>query len=292
MDLRQLSYFLEIAKQLNFTKAADSLHLSQPTLSKMVKNLEEELDVTLFDRSGKYIKLTDTGTAAVQQIQVIMQSVQDLYTSLGDVANLRTGSIRIGLPPVIGTVFFPSVVAKFQREYPRIDFHIIEEGAKKVESRILEGSLDLGVVVAPVDPTDFEIMPYLNEELSLILHESHALAGKPSVALLELRNEPFIFFPDGFAVRKHIMQACNKVGFEPRITYESAHWDLLAEMVSANMGISILPHAICGRIINPSVKTVRLTDPTIPWNLIIIWHKNKYQSYAMREFNRFILGDK
>ncbi|SEB39837.1 LysR family transcriptional regulator [Paenibacillus sp. GP183] len=288
MDLKQLSYLLEIAKQLNFTKAAESLHLTQPTLSKMVKHLEDELGVILFDRSGKYVKLTDAGMAAIQQIQVINQSVQDLYTSLNDVSNLRTGSIRIGLPPVIGTIFFPSVVAKFQKEYPRIDFHIVEEGAKKVESRILEGKLDLGVVVAPVDNANFEILPYLNEELALILHESHPLAGKPSVALMELSKEPFILFPDGFAVRKHIMQACSKVGFEPRVTYESAHWDLLAEMVAANTGISILPQAISGKINNPSVKTIRLTNPTIPWNLIIIWHKAKYQSYAMREFKRFI----
>jgi DNA-binding transcriptional LysR family regulator len=288
MDIKQLSYLLEIAKQLNFTKAAESLHLTQPTLSKMVRHIEDELGVTLFDRSGKYIKLTDAGIAAVRQIKVINQSVQDLFTSLNDVSNLRTGSIRIGLPPVIGTVFFPSVVAKFQREYPQIDFHIVEEGAKKVESRILEGHLDLGVVVAPVDNANFEIMPYLDEELALILHESHPLAGKPSVALLELRKEPFILFPDGFAVRKHIMQACSKVGFEPRVTYESSHWDLLAEMVAAHTGISILPQAICCKINNPSVKTIRLTDPTIPWNLIIIWHKDKYQSYAMREFKRFI----
>ncbi|TXK85174.1 LysR family transcriptional regulator [Paenibacillus sp. N3.4] len=288
MDIKHLTYLLEIVKQLNFTKAAESLHLTQPTLSKMVRSLEDELGVTLFDRSGKYIKLTDAGIAAVQQIQVIVQAVQDLHTSLNDVSNLRTGSIRIGLPPVIGTIFFPHVVAAFQKAYPQIDFQIIEEGAKKVESRILEGNLDLGVVVAPVDTDEFEIMPYLEEELALILHESHPLAANPSVPLLELRREPFILFPNGFAVRKHIMQACSTVGFEPRVTYESAHWDLLAEMVAANTGISILPQAICCKINNPSVKTVRLTNPTIPWNLIIIWNKAKYQSYAMREFKRFI----
>ncbi|OCT15356.1 transcriptional regulator [Paenibacillus pectinilyticus] len=288
MDVKQLSYLLEIAKQLNFTKAAESLHLTQPTLSKMVKGLEEELGVILFDRSGKYISLTDAGSAAIQQIQLITQSVQDLHSILHDVANLKTGSIRIGLPPVIGTIFFPSVVAKFQKAYPQIDFHIVEEGAKKVESRILEGNLDLAVVVAPVESDDFEVMPYLNEELALILHESHFLAEKAAVDLSELKNEPFILFPDGFAVRKHIMQACRSIGYEPRVIYNSAHWDLLAEMVAANTGISILPQAICSKINNPSVTTVRLTNPTIPWNLIIIWHKDKYQSYAMREFIRFI----
>ncbi|GGI46707.1 hypothetical protein GCM10008018_18440 [Paenibacillus marchantiophytorum] len=143
-------------------------------------------------------------------------------------------------------------------------------------------------VVAPVESDDCEVMSYLNEELALILYESHILAEKASVDLLDLSREPFILFPDGFAVRKHIMQACSKVGFEPRVIYESAHWDLLAEMVAANTGISILPQAICSKITNSSVKTVRLTNPTIPWNLIIIWHKDRYQSYAMREFIRFI----
>jgi DNA-binding transcriptional LysR family regulator len=290
LDLRLLSYLLEIAKQQNFTKAAENLHLTQPTLSKMVKGLEEELGVTLFDRSGKYIKLTDAGTAAIGQIQVIMQAVQSLYTAIEDASNLKTGTIKIGLPPVISSVFFPRVIAKFQKLYPNIYFQIVEEGAKKVEGLVLDGSLEMGVVVSPVDLDCFEILPFLHQKLALVLHREHPLAAQPSIPLQKLRNEPFILFPNGYAVRNHVMQACRSIGFDPNVVYESSQWDLLSEMVAANLGISIMPEAICSKITNPACKTLELTDPSIPWELVVISHKDKYQSFAMREFKRFVSG--
>jgi DNA-binding transcriptional LysR family regulator len=287
VDLRNLRYVLEVAKQQNVTKAAEMLHMTQPTLSKIIKNLEDELGVTLFDRSGKYVKPTDSGIAALQQFQTIIQAVDDLYVKLEDVTNLKTGTIKIGLPPVISSVFFPRIVANFQKHYPNIDFQIVEEGAKKIEQLITEGHIDLGVVVAPVDEACFEVMPFIRQSLALVVHKSHRLAGSEFVSLRELRTEPFLVFPNGFAVRAHIIKACRREGFEPRIVYESSQWDLLAEMVAENLGITIMPEAICKKIANRDVRTLPLQDPVIPWHLIIIWRKEKYLSFAMKQFMKF-----
>ncbi|NOV00409.1 LysR family transcriptional regulator [Paenibacillus planticolens] len=290
MDIRQLQYLLEIAKHMNFTKAAEALHVTQPTLSKMVKNIEEELGATLFDRSGKYVQLTDSGQAAVQQIGVIMQAVQDLHLVLDDVANLKKGTITIGLPPVVGSVFFARVIAKFQTLHPGIHFRIVEEGAKHVESLVHNRKLDLGVVVGPVDTSAFETLPFMYQKLALIIHREHPLAKQSSVSLLQLRSEPFILFPSGYAVRNHVMHACRTVGFEPSVVYESSQWDLLAEMVASKAGISIVPETICSKITSPEVLTLPLIEPSIPWDLVIIWPKDHYVSYAMREFISFSLG--
>jgi DNA-binding transcriptional LysR family regulator len=287
LDLRQLHYLLEIAKHLNFTKAAEALHLTQPTLSKMVKNIEEELGATLFDRSGKYVQLTDSGQAAVQQIQIIVQAVHDLHLVLDDVANLKKGTITIGLPPVVGSVFFTRVIAKFQTIHPSIHFQIVEDGAKNVEGLVHNRKVDLGVVVGPVDTSNFETMPFIYQKLALIIHREHPLAKQSSVSLLQLRNEPFILFPSGYAVRNHVIHACRTIGFDPSIVYESSQWDLLAEMVASNAGISIIPETICSKITCPEVLTLPLTEPSIPWNLVIIWPKDHYVSYAMREFLTF-----
>lgn len=284
MDLRNLRYVLEVAKQQNVTKAAEILHMTQPTLSKIIKNLEDELGVTLFDRSGKYVKLTDSGIAAMQQFQTILQAVDDLYIKLEDVANLKTGTIKIGLPPVVSSVFFPRIVADFQKLYPKIEFQIVEEGAKKVEHLVMEGQLDLGVVVAPVDEDCFEVMPFIEQCLALVVHKSHRMSDRESVSVRELRDESYIVFPRGFAVRNHIMKACHREGFEPRIVYESSQWDLQAEMAAENLGITIMPEAICRKIANKDVRTITLRDPVIPWHLIIIWRKEKYLSFAMKQF--------
>ncbi|MCZ8520733.1 MULTISPECIES: LysR family transcriptional regulator [Paenibacillus] len=288
MDIRQLSYLLVIAKHQNITKAAEELHMTQPTLSKIVKAMEEELGVTLLDRSGKAVKLTDAGEAAVAQIRSVLQAYEGLHTALDDVVNLKKGIVRIGLPPVIGSVFFPRILAGFRTQYPYIDFDLVEEGANKVESLLLEGALDMGVVVSPVDPERFDALPFLFQQLSLVIHESHPLAALDTVRLEELRGEPFVLFPRGFAVRRHVMRACRELGFEPSIVYESSQWDLLAEMVAARVGISIIPQAICSKITNRGVRTLELTDPVIPWNLVVIWPKHKYLSYAMREFQAYI----
>lgn len=292
MDIRNFSYLLEIVKHQNFTKAAENLHVSQPALSKMVKTMEDELGVTLFDRSGKFITLTDSGQAAVEQIRIIMQAVGDLYTTLDDVAHLKTGTIVIGLPPVISSVFFPRFVTKFQQLYPNIKFQIVEEGSKKVESLITNGRIDVGVVIAPVDEPNLEALPFLFEELALVVHKSHPLANADAASLQELSEEGFILFAQGFSVRNHVIRACHSLGFSPNIVYESSQWDLLVEMVAANLGISILPKPICSKITSSDVQVVPLANPSIPWNLVVIWNKDRYLSHAIREFISYIEQNK
>ncbi|TJY39589.1 LysR family transcriptional regulator [Cohnella pontilimi] len=288
MEIRQLSYLLEIAKQQNITKAAEALHLTQPTLSKIVKAVEDELGVPLFDRSGKQLKLTDAGAAAIGQVPSVLRAVQDMRTAIDDVAELKVGSIAIGLPPVIGSVFFPRVVSPFQQLYPNIAFQMAEEGAKKIEAMLMGGDLDIGVVVGPVDEESFHAIPFMRQRLALAVHESHKLADRSSVSIAELAEEPFILFSYGFAVRQHVCRACQSAGFEPRIVHSSSQWDLMAEMVGARMGITILPGPICNKIADPRIRVIQLDDPVIPWNLDVIWPKGKYVSHSVRMFTKFI----
>ncbi|MCM3268534.1 LysR family transcriptional regulator [Paenibacillus elgii] len=288
LDLRNLTYLLEVAKLQNFTKAAEALHMTQPTLSKLVRSMEEELGVTLFDRSGKQVKLTDAGSAAIQQIHHILQAVNDLYITLDDVSQLKTGTLTIGLPPVISSVFFPRVIAPFQKLYPRLQFEMVEEGAKNVEQRVLNGSIDLGVVISPDEEAGFGTMPFIRQQLALVLHRSHPLAQHPPVKLADLSREPFLMFAKGFGVRHHVLEACHQAGFHPLIAHESSQWDLLVEMVAAELGVALLPEAICSKVVNPDVRVLPMTNPAIPWNLVVIWNKERYVSYAMREFLRFV----
>ncbi|UUZ83964.1 LysR family transcriptional regulator [Paenibacillus sp. P26] len=288
MDLRNLTYILEVAKQQNITKAAEILHLSQPTLSKLVKNMEDELGVTLFDRTGKHVKLTDAGAAAIKQIHPILQAVNDLYSTLDDVSQLKKGLIQLGLPPVISTVFFPKIVAPFQKKYPNVEFVMVEEGAKKVERLVAEGSIDAGVVISPEEDSCLGMVPFVEQKIFLVLHKSHPLSDRSPVLLQDLSQEPFILFAKGFGVRHQVIEACHSSGFHPAIAHESSQWDLLVEMVAAGLGISFLPEAICSKIVNPEVCIVPVTEPAIPWNLFVIWNKERYVSYAMREPLAFI----
>lgn len=288
MESRQLGYFIEVAKQLSFSKAAENLNVTQPTLSKMVKNLEEELDVLLIDRSTKHMKLTDAGEIVFEEAQEIMRMMDNLSYKLADMMKIKKGNIKIGLPPVIGSLFFPKLIRDFRQYYPNIHIRLEEEGAKKVEKMIEEGSVDFGFAVLPVNEELFASYPFVKSELKLIVHSGHPLANAKNVPLKRLQNESFLIMREGFAVHDRIRDYCIQSGFNPSVIYESSQWDFISEMVATGHGVAILPEPLCRKLDPSVIKTISLTEPKIPWDLAIIWRKNKYLSYATRELLQFI----
>lgn len=288
MESRQLGYFLEVAKQLSFSKAAEKLNVTQPTLSKMVKNLEEELDILLFDRTTKHMKLTDAGEIVFEEAQEIMRLMDNLSSKLADSLKIKKGNIKIGLPPVIGSLFFPKLIRDFRQHYPNIHLGFEEEGGKKVEKMVEEGSVDFGFAVLPVNDALFDSYPFVKSELKLIVHSEHPLANVDSMPLNRLINESFLFLREDFALHDRIREHCIQAGFIPSVIYESSQWDFISEMVANGHGVAILPEPLCRKLDPSVIKTISITEPRIPWNLAIIWKKNKYLSYATRELLYFI----
>lgn len=288
MDIRQLVYFSEVVRQNSFSKASEVLHVSQPTLSKTVKQLEEELGVTLLHRSTKHVQLSDAGEIVFRQSTKILQDFIDLSSELSDVLDLQKGSIKIGLPPMVGASFFPEVLAGFYKRYPKISIQLIEVGAVAVTQQVEDGTLDLGAIVLPVNNnSELEYFQLYEDRLMLVVNPNHPLAECDEVSLGQLRNESFVFYKSDFALHHHIREQCMKFGFEPKIVYESSQWDFMSRMVSANLGIALLPKTICQELNPNKIKTVPLNKPLIPWNLALIWRKNKYLSFATREFISF-----
>ena len=288
MDIRHLTYFIEVAKYKSFTKAAKSLHLSQSTLSKVVKSLEEELNVELIDRSAKNIELTEAGEIILAEGEIIMESLNDLSTNLYDLMNLKKGKIKIGIPPIIGFLFFPKIIKEFNNLYPDIKIKLFEEDSKKVKQEVKDGTLDLGVVMQPVDEKEFDVIPFVDGELSLFVHKSHPLAQRENVAMRELHNETFILFKREFAIHEIIIQECLKAGFRPEIAYESSQWDFISGMIGENLGISIFPKPVAKKVDQDLIKAIPIDNPIFPWNLGFISKKKKSASPSVREFVQFI----
>jgi DNA-binding transcriptional LysR family regulator len=288
LDFQHLSYFIEVVRQASFSKAAQALHISQPTLSKIIKNLEDELGVILFNRSTRHIQLTDDGDIFLKFAHLTLSMANDLQVSLNDGKLLKKGKLSLGLPPVIGVSFFPEIIAKFRNLYPGVHIQLIEEGGKIIEQFLREAKVDLGVVVLPVDEQQFNFLPLVERHLSLIVNTNHSLAKQDVVHLTELRNESFILFKEGFSLHDRVREACIREGFEPVISYESSQWDLISEMVGAGLGIAMLPDTVLGRINNPSVKVIHKTVPQISWDLAVIWSKHHYLSHAARGWIQFM----
>ncbi|MBW7457926.1 LysR family transcriptional regulator [Paenibacillus sepulcri] len=287
MEIRHLQVVAEIVRQKSFTRAAETLHLTQPTISKTIKNLENELNVEVFVRDGKAIKLTDAGQAIMNYTGPILKLFDQLQSELHDLTYLNKGHISLGLPPMAGANFFPSVIKSFQETYPGIAIRMVEEGSVKVEESVASGELDVGVVLTPVDDELFESFPVIEEELRVIMHPSNALAGKQRVELAELAEERFILFNSDFALHNRIIAECRAVGYTPRIEYESTQWDFIGEMVAANLGIAMLPDTICRFFDKDKICSVPLVSPVIPWQLAMVWRREGYLSRAAREWILF-----
>lgn len=286
MDIKQMQYLIEVARLKSFTRAAEALYITQPTISKMVKGLEEELGVVLFDRIGKRIELTDAGQLIVTKAQQIVAEYQNMAAELDDLRNMKRGHLRIGLPPMVGASFFPNVIGKFHERYPDITIQLFEDGAKKVEHDVVEGLLDAGVAVLPTLQEGLASFPFVEERLLLVLPLSHRLSQRDQVHLQELSEEDFVLFRQDFTLHDRIIATCTQLGFQPRIVYESSQWDLISEMVAVGLGITLLPETICREIGDKRVRITPLT-PVIPWKLGMIWRDDRYLSYATREWVHF-----
>jgi DNA-binding transcriptional LysR family regulator len=291
MDIRQLTYFLEVARQQSMTKAAEVLHVSQPALSKMVKGLEEELDMTLIIRSNKSSEVTDAGKIVMEYAKKMIALMNEMTTTLSDMTNLQHGSIHIGIPPIAGSLFFPKVIAEFHKAYSNIKINITEYAAPRLTKKVLEGEIELGIAVLPIEETDFQIHPIISEVMKLLVHIDHPFSTKEVVQLKELENEEFIFFNEEFALHDIIWRQCINEGFEPKILFKSSQWDFMSEMVAANLGVTILPESLCSRVDHQHIKILDLNPPTL-WNLAVITKNDKYVSNAARTFIDFILAQK
>lgn len=286
LDIKHLQYFIEVSNFNSFSRAADHLFITQPTISKMIKNLESELGVALFDRSRKQLALTDAGLIILEQAKLIDKAFKNLETELDNLTGLKKGHIRIGLPPIFNAHDFLKIVGSFHEKYPGITFQLVEDGSKKIEEDVGKNLLDVGIIVLPTKNELFNHFSFMEEDLKLILHPSHPLAEREEVQLAELANESFILFNKDFVLNDRIILSCNNVGFNPHIISESSQQSFIEEMVSFKLGISLLPESICDNL-NKNIKSVKVVNPSISWNLAIIWGKDQYFSYAAKEWLKF-----
>jgi DNA-binding transcriptional LysR family regulator len=281
MELRALRYFVEVVRQQSFTLAAETLFVTQPTISKMVKALEEEIGTPLLLREGRQFVLTDAGRIVAQRGQDVLAAHAQLRAELNDLETLGRGELRIGIPPMGGTLFTPAIAA-FRQRYPKIELKLFEQGSRAIEAALLAAELELGAVLLPVDEAVFGLLPVSHHRLWLVAPAHSPWRGAESVALGELANEGFVFYGESLALNDVVMRACRDAGFTPSIVGRSGHWDFITALVGAGVGIALLPEPYC-RPLDPERYTiVPVVEPEISWDMAIAWRKDGYLSNAAR----------
>ncbi|MBU8908842.1 LysR family transcriptional regulator [Desertibacillus haloalkaliphilus] len=284
MDIRQLEYFSAVASHLSFTKASKTLHVSQPSISKAIKNLEDELGVPLFYRSPKRLELTDAGKAVLVNAKHVLEAFEQLTTELTDVIELKKGEINIGIPPIVGATFFSQVVKYFKEQYPHINIKLTEVGTKKIKEGVENGSLDIGLICSiPKTNQSFETLKLSKDPLQLVVYKDHHLASQTKIHFSTLATESFILYREDFSLHDTIIEQCLQNGFQPQIICESSQRDFMIEMVAAKLGIALLPSKVCEQITNKHIRVIPLSDTDLHLELGLVWRKDKYLPFAARQ---------
>lgn len=289
MELRQLQYALQIAAERNFSRAAEKLHVAQPSLSQQLSKLEKELGVMLFQRNTSSVELTHAGERFVEQAESILAAVELLRQEMSDISQLRTGRVVVGSMPITGAHLLPHVLPVFKQNYADIEISLLEDSSMNLEKLTAGGQTDLSLLSLPLEiPTlAYEVLG--EERIDLAVPPDHPLASRKAegirTTLEELKDEPFIVLKEGQGFRKMTMELCREAGFEPKIVFQSNNMETIQSLVATGMGVTLVPHFIARAPRSEFVPVyLPLAEPVPSRTLVIAYRRGRYLSKAAEVF--------
>lgn len=279
MEIRTLRAFVEVVRQGGFSNAAKAILATQSTVSKAVRQLEDELGLPLLDRLGHSSRLTAAGEIVYRRAAVMLAEREDLVSELDELRGLTRGVLRLGLPPLGSNILFAPLFALYRQRFPGIEIKLHQHGSRRLEEMVLAGEMDLAGSLLPVAP-DFAWQSIHQEPIVALLPASHRLAGAARVDLGDLAADPFLLFQEGFAIDTVLQSACERRGLKPQVAVRSAQADFLVELVAAEVGVTFLPRMIADQRPRPGVARVLLDEPGTDWHMALVWRKGGYLSRA------------
>jgi len=283
MLLRHIRYFLAVAEHRNFTRAAEALHVSQPTLSQQIRQLEDTLCVQLLDRSGRTIRLTDAGAAWLLYAQRALQDLDAGRRAIHDVHDLSRGSLRLGMTPTFTAYLVGPLVDRFNQRYPGIILNIEEMSQERMEVLLNEDELDMGIAFADTHSPDIETEALLVEALAVVVGNSHPRARKRgALTPRDFEREAWVLLNETFATRHYIDHYCREHGVAPRIAVEANSISAVIGIVGCSQLATILPAAIARQ--NGDLSLLKL-EPSLPQRTAaLLRRKGAYRTAAARAF--------
>ena len=286
MEFRQLEYFCTISELENFTRTAEVLHVSQPSVTKAIKSLEAELGLTLIDRSEKHVSLTEEGKAFLLHAQRIMQAAETARQDMMRYRSDSRGTIHFGIPPMVEAYLFPDLFTKFQKAFPDITLDVQEYGdSDEVKERAGLSELDFGIVLGDADDTTGNELPIMEDTMSLCLPPSHRLTTKESVCFEDLAREKFIMQQPHTYQYRNVYKHCGQAGFIPDVMLCTSQLKTIKQLVANGMGISILPNFVT------RMEKIFVRKPLCPPMAVrvsLFWGEHKTLSVVDTQFIDFM----
>ena len=273
MELRHLRYFIAVAEELHFGRAAKKLHISQPPLSMQIRALENELGVMLLNRTQRSVALTQAGNALLGEARHILACVGQAVLTTRRASRGEIGELAIGFISVADYNVLPVVLREFRRAFPLVNLTLRESTSDAQLRDLAAGRIDVGFVLPPINEPSLESVPILREPLIAALPEKHPLARRRGkLALEKLKDAPFILFPRPYApgLYDDVVSCCKAAGFSPRVEQEAIQMQTIVSLVSAELGVALIPASLTNlRRTGVTYKSLRggspLTEVRLVW---------------------------
>ncbi|MGK5630518.1 LysR family transcriptional regulator [Streptomyces sp. URMC 123] len=291
MQFQQLVYFVAVAETRHFTRAAERVHVAQPSLSQQIRALERELGAELFSRARGNIALTDAGEALLPLARRILADVETARYEVQEVARLRRGRVRLGATPSLCTGLLPDMLRAFHDLHPGIQLLVEESASHDLVRELARGGLDLALVVLPLPSASpsLDTTELLSEDLVVV---SSAAAPWPGggvpVRPADLRDRPLVMFRHGYDLRELTVAACRAAGFEPSFTVEGGELDAVLGFVRAGLGVAVLPSMVAERA-GPGLRSTPFAPPGLRRTIALAHRTDVAPPRAARELRRVLL---
>jgi LysR family cyn operon transcriptional activator len=282
LELRQLEYFKAICDELHFTRAADKLGVTQPTLSHQIKSLEDELGTPLFDRIGKKIAITEAGSVLYAHAATIFNVLRSAKDQIDELHVGERGSITIGSLPGELNHLVSLLLVEFNRQFPNVKIKIIATG--NVVDMVLNNEMDAAVTILPVDDDRLEQIPLYYEQFYLTVPSGHPLAHAASIDFMELQKLPIIMLPTDHKCRQLVDATCSTSGFQLEPFIETNTFDSIFSLVKSGAGVSVLSKSLIHLYNDGTIHAIPIVHPVLNRQIAIIYNRNKFLSRPVQSY--------
>lgn len=276
MELRQIKYFIEVAKREHVTEAANALHVAQSAVSRALQNMELELEVDLFFREGRNVRLTPIGRAFLPYMQQAIRVIEDGTQVIKEYTDPERGTISVGFPSSLATYILPTAISAFRKLYPEAKFNLHQGSYRYLKEAVLNGDVNIALLgPVPLDEEKLKGTILFTENIVALLQAEHRLAKSKSLQLIDLREEDFVLFQKGFILRDVVFDACLRIGFIPRVSFEGEDIDSIKGLVSGGLGISLVPEITLVDNLPRSTVQIPITEPEVRRSVGVIIPKDR-----------------
>jgi DNA-binding transcriptional LysR family regulator len=246
VELRHLRYFVAVAEELHFGRAAVRLHIAQPPLSQQIRRLENELGVELLRRNRRSVQLTDSGRLLLEESRPLLVQAERIEQLLGQSSAGEVGRLGIGFVGSATYETLPRILREFRSRFPKVELRLEELTTAGQAAALKAGRIDVGLIRPPVGDSSLELTPLVEERLVAALPDSHPLAARKKVPVAALAEEPFVLVPRqlGTGLYDDVLAVCREAGFSPNVVQEASEMQTIVSLVSAGIGVSLVPESV------------------------------------------------